>query len=143
MNYQALQIKQALLEYGLCKESDYLKKYVDLVTKNLTTMKVYGTTQSHHVIPLSYYEQININFKTSTRKENELLAAKDPNNFIINLTSRDHIRAHCYLALASAQCWFTFDNMQALTLLGCKTNDPTILLTLIQDNVINPVSKLC
>ena len=136
-----LAIKQTLLEYDLSLDNKFLDLYEQLILDNLATKRTTGT-QAHHVIPLGYYEKMNsLEPSLKNRYFGNLCAKTDQNNFTVNLTLTDHIRAHCYLALSSKHCWFTFLNMKALELLGCKTSDPEELLNALETETLTD-SKL-
>lgn len=105
-----VELKQILLDYDLCIENEFLDKYLDLIKNNMmeidesnykTYFKEHKLRESHHVIPVSYYYQFVPS--DSARKYHEALnfANYDSNNFEVELKVKDHLLAHCYLALCS------------------------------------------
>lgn len=99
-------LKKFFISKGLCRESIYLDAYLELISKNQSTVKS-SITQRHHVIPVYYYKHT---FNTTTRYEAEKLADADPLNFTVNLTYSDHILAHSYLAISAEASYFLFSN---------------------------------
>lgn len=132
-----MDLKQILINYNLCIDNKYLDLYENLIFLNLTTNRSNTNyTHRHHVIPLAYYSKIN---NLSYNRSKALSLAKaDSNEFTVNLTWQDHVKAHCYLALCSKVDWFTFLNIKALTLLGCGTENPNpkIILKKLEKNLI-------
>ena len=99
-----LNIKQTLLTYDLCIDNKFLDLYEQLILNNLDSGRS-PATQAHHIIPVGYYEKMNgLSPSLKNRSEGILCAKTDLNNFTVNLVAADHIRAHCYLALASKHC---------------------------------------
>lgn len=82
-------------------ESRYLKLYVELIISNLSQEKIKFKTQEHHIIPKSYY------------KDNCLEVDNSKDN-LVNLLYKDHILAHYYLALASTDKLFKYQNTMAI-----------------------------
>ena len=124
-----LQIDKVLIDYNLCAAGKYLQEYKDLLLKNLSTNYTRAETHKHHAIPCAYYEKLaGVEPNAKNRSIGLAYAKQDQNNFTVNLTTLDHIRAHCYLALASKRPWFTYMNIIALQLLGCEQLDPEELL---------------
>ena len=82
-------------------ESQYLKLYVKLIISNLNQEKIKFKTQEHHIIPKSYY------------KDNCLEVDNSKDN-LVNLLYKDHILAHYYLALASTDKLFRYQNTMAI-----------------------------
>lgn len=102
-----MNIKEKLLETGLIQNNEYLSQYVQLITDNLFTLKQKGRTQLHHVFP---------------RCLSKILGLKvDP--FVINLLYKDHLIAHCLLALASKENIFKHYNMCAVNHIIGVIND--------------------
>lgn len=86
----------ALKELNIFDENEYFFNYINLIFNNLNTVKEQFKTSKHHFIPVCFYK---IKYNLSTRKESEIYALKDVNNFLINLSYKDHALAHYYLAL--------------------------------------------
>ena len=109
-------LKKWLLINQLVEESEYLQKYLDLLSLNLNTIPIKSITQAHHAIPVCYYKQQSNN-KLSTRSRGiyDRIAAEDSNNCLVNLKYTDHLLAHCYLALCAKPIWFKFANANMVT----------------------------
>ena len=141
-----LQIDKVLIDYNLCTAGEYLQKYKDLILKNLSTNYAKNETHKHHAIPCAYYEKlVSIEPNAKNRTVGLAYAKEDENNFIVNLTKLDHIKAHCYLALASKRPWFTYMNIRALQLLGCEQLDPEELLVQLDstDSIETAIKARC
>lgn len=96
-----IEIKEKLLTTGIVKENEYLYKYCNLILENTNTKYQVHKTQSHHIIPKYYC------------KENCPSLIKDKTNKV-NLLYKDHILAHYYLALCSADETLVAKNVCAL-----------------------------
>ena len=86
-------MKQQLLDTTIFKDCIYLDKYLELIQNNLSRAVETGKTQRHHIIPVCYYKQFNLEVNNTET------------NFV-NLLLADHIRAHCYLLLSSTDKLF-------------------------------------
>ncbi len=94
-------IDETLINYELCVNNEYLKLYRELLEKNLDTKDTIGK-HLHHSIPCAYYEKLEGLEPSADHRALGLAKAEaDENNFGVYLSKQDHIRAHCYLALAS------------------------------------------
>ena len=131
-------LKQLLLSYNVFLDNEYLTKYAELVFANLGNALKPGL-QKHHVIPVKYYSKWNVKL---TRAQVTKIAEADKNNFCILLSRELHAIAHCYLALASKECWFTSLNLSAIGLLGYDNSDPELLLSQIETDSL-PKAKRC
>lgn len=81
-------LKEKLLQTNSVEGNSYLDLYIKLILDNLKTPKQINKTQSHHIIPRSYFSHSNLDVDDS--KEN-----------LVNLLYKDHILAHYYLSLCS------------------------------------------
>lgn len=81
-------IKEEFLKLNSFLDNNFLIKYIDLISANLNTVKQKHKTQGHHIIPKSY-------FKLNKLPINNL------SSNMVNLSYKDHILAHYYLALCS------------------------------------------
>lgn len=82
------ELKLKLLNIGYFINNEYLDKYCELIINNLNTKKERPKTQSHHIIPVSYFKISKLSIDNS--KENR-----------VNLLYKDHILAHYYLCLCT------------------------------------------
>ncbi len=80
--------KKYLLSIKAFINNKYLTKYVKLINANIDTKKEKFKTQTHHIIPRTYYKINKIPINNS--KEN-----------LVNLSLRDHLLAHYYLSLCA------------------------------------------
>ena len=85
-----INLKEALLSTNLFIDNDYLTEYLKLVTGYL---KPEGYTEKHHVIQVAYYKHLH----KCTREQAECYAEADPNNYVIQLSYKDHCKAHWLL----------------------------------------------
>lgn len=124
-----LEIKKALLNTGFVEDNQYLDEYVELVVNNLTTTKVKGVTQEHHIIPIFCYAPESINSTDrvgrysytaeSNKRRRELLklADMDPHNKRLHLNYSDHIKAHILLTKCGKTYNFILSNANSSLLM--------------------------
>lgn len=93
-----MNIKEKLLETGLVEDNEYLLQYCQLINDNLFTSREKGRTQIHHVFPRCLSKILNLKV--------------DP--FVVNLLYKDHLIAHCLLALLSKENIFKYYNICAV-----------------------------
>ena len=86
-------LKEKLLSLGYCEDNQYLDFYCKLIEDNECTKKESGVTERHHIIPRSLFGLLGIE-NTSRGSAREV--NKDN---IVNLTYKNHLMAHYYLAL--------------------------------------------
>ena len=86
MNKEQLKIK--LLATEVFEDNEYLDQYCGLIIQNELTEKERPKTQSHHILPKSYFNLKGLRVDNS--KSN-----------LVNLLYIDHILAHYYLCLCS------------------------------------------
>lgn len=86
MTQQELKVK--LLNTNYFIDNEYLNKYCELIELNKNTKKERPKTQSHHIIPVSYFKISKLPIDNS--KENK-----------VNLLYKNHILAHYYLCLCT------------------------------------------
>lgn len=94
-------LKEKLLNTNYFIDNYYLNLYIELVRENENTLKQFGVTQSHHILPRSYFVIINQNCDHS--KEN-----------LVNLKYSDHILAHYYL------CYCTIKSLKRANFYATK-----------------------
>lgn len=85
-----VKLKEALLSTNLFIDNNYLDEYIELVS---SYSKIEGYTERHHVIQVAYYKHL---YKCK-RELAESYADADPNNFIVQLSYKDHCKAHWLL----------------------------------------------
>lgn len=78
--------KQELLSINYVVDNEYLDKYVSIINNNETTKKEKYKTNCHHIIPRQYFVRNNIPIDNSDKN-------------IVNLSAKDHVLSHYYLAL--------------------------------------------
>lgn len=69
-------------------DNEYLQKYAQIIERNTRTPRRGGITNSHHVVPKSWY------------KINKQIINNSLNN-LVNLVYREHVLAHYYLCLCT------------------------------------------
>lgn len=98
-----MSLKSRLLSHEGFIDNEHLDSYVRLVERNRRTLKRSRSTNLHHVVPRSWYKLHN------QEVDNSL-----PN--LVNLQYRDHVLAHYYLCLCTAE-QLKYANELALLLL--------------------------
>ena len=88
---------QKLLSTGLFSNQLFLTKYIELIQKNLTTPKITGQTQKHHIFPKCLSNRLGIAI----------------NDTVVNLYYKDHILAHYYLIYATEDRKLKIANIHA------------------------------
>ena len=111
--YEKELLKEDLLNLCMVVDNEWLSKYVDLINSNIETKRIKCVTQRHHVIP-KYYFKLN-NIKVDNSVEN-----------IVNLTYKDHILAHYYLARCSSTPNYSYHNYVALNIICYKYDKSSI-----------------
>lgn len=96
-----MEIAQFLLSTSYFIQNEYFDKYVDLINSNLYTEKQKFKTNSHHIIPVSYFKHRNLEVDNS-------------NNNKINLLFKDHVLAHYYLYFCSSTGIDKYSNLCAI-----------------------------
>lgn len=94
------ELKQTLIDLGLCKDNEYLTKYVNIIVSNVKTTKQIGYDK-HHIIPRYYYK--NNNLEVNNSKSN-----------LVYLSRSDHILAHLYLYFCSTLDEYLYSNAYAV-----------------------------
>lgn len=88
-------LKQTLLDLGFFENNKFLDLYLSLIQSNLKTDYKSGVTERHHIIPRAIFKLLGEDSvsKAPNKKVNK--------NNIVNLSYKDHLLAHYYLALSS------------------------------------------
>ena len=107
-------------------DNQYFLLYVDLIYNNLTTIKIKYKTQQHHIIPKCY-------FKSNCKP------IDNSNDNIVNLYLTDHILAHYYLALATNNDNFKYQNTISIKR---TLNNPSIQISGDKDSCLNFINDL-
>lgn len=94
-------LKQLLLSTGEFVDNEYLTLYVELIENNFYTKKESKKTQQHHIIPKCYFTIRNMPVDNSPQNK-------------VNLLYKDHVLAHCYIALSSIEDQFKYFNFSAV-----------------------------
>lgn len=97
------ELKQKLIDLGLCKKNKYLTKYVKLIISNLNTKKQKGYDR-HHIIPRYYYKYNNLELDNSLEN-------------LVCLSRSDHLLAHLYLCFCSTNDDYMYANSYAVGML--------------------------
>lgn len=109
-----LDVKNTLLQHPGFIDNEYLELYCRLIERNSRTPLRHRITNSHHIIPKSWFK---LNNKTIDNSQSNL----------VNLVYRDHVLAHYYL------CLCTVDELQYANELA--------LMCLVSRNKLNVVDK--
>lgn len=70
--------RETLIKYNFV-DNEYLTEYLDLVNNSISSPENY--CEAHHIIPACFYPA-------------RFIANQDPNQEIVNLVYKDHIKAH-------------------------------------------------
>jgi hypothetical protein len=81
-------VYDTLKTYPLFMDNEYLVKYVSIIERNTRTPRRGGLTNSHHIIPKSW-------FKIHKKPIDNSLSN------LVNLMYREHVLAHYYLCLCT------------------------------------------
>lgn len=101
-------MKQQLLATTIFKDCVYLDKYIELIHNNISRSAEVGRTQRHHIIPVCYYKQFNLDVNNNETN-------------LVNLLLADHLRAHCYLLLSSTDNLFKSNMFYAICFITGNT----------------------
>ena len=108
-------LKNYLLATDMFIDNDFLDEYCRLIIANLSTKRAKFKTQSHHIIPKSYFKIIRE--EVNNNKEN-----------LVNLQYSDHILAHYFLSLCCSNKELQYYMESALTfMVDCIDFDTTCL----------------
>ena len=94
-----MNLKETLLSKEGFINNEFIDKYCFLIERNTRNYKVGGKTNSHHVVPRSWFKLHNQPVDNSLSN-------------LVNLDYRDHVMAHYYL------CLCTSDQLQYANELG-------------------------
>lgn len=94
------ELKQKLIDLGLCKNNKYLTKYTKLIISNLNTKKQKGYDR-HHIIPRYYYNYNKLDLDNSLEN-------------LVFLSRSDHLLAHLYLCFCSTNDEYMYANSYAI-----------------------------
>lgn len=87
-----MNLRTYLIEEIGCLDNEYLTEYINLIT---TYTLVAGYSEQHHMIPIAYYfKKYNCKSKWEAKRK---YADKDPQNRLVQLLYKDHIKAHWLL----------------------------------------------
>ncbi len=111
-------LKDKLLQHDGFVDNEYLDKYVQIIERNRRTTRRAGNTNSHHIIPKSW-------FKLHKQPVDNTLS-----NLVI-LTYREHTLAHYYLCLCTKD-ELQYANELALMLLTSRKKLNTSEKLLVQ-----------
>lgn len=102
MDERVQKAKNKLLELGY-QDNKYLADYLELIERNISTVKNSISTQGHHVIPVKEFkDDVSFNKDGDSRYRWHAsidVAELDDSNFRVNLLYKDHLAAHNLLAL--------------------------------------------
>lgn len=94
-------LKQKLLETGYFIDNSYLDSYIELVNNNVSTEYQSFVTQSHHIVPISYFKRRNLDVDNSSQNR-------------VTLRFKDHVIAHYLLYFCSLDRFDRYSNMCAI-----------------------------
>ena len=127
-----MKLKDTLLKYNFIDNS-YLDEYIDLMLSNYGTKLKKGRTQKHHVVPVSCYFNDSLDF-SSHRAEALQIASIDDNNYVVNLSFADHLKAHILLCKCSENITQIISNAKACELM-LRTLQPAVNAGIVSDLV--------
>lgn len=84
-----MNLRTYLIEEIGCLDNEYLTEYINLIT---TYTLATGYSEQHHIIPVAYYfKKYGCKSKCEAKRK---YADKDPQNGLVQLLYKDHIKAH-------------------------------------------------
>ena len=87
-----MNLRTYLIEEIGCLDNEYLTEYINLIT---TYTLAAGYSEQHHIIPVAYYfKKYGCKSKCEAKRK---YADKDPQNGLVQLLYKDHIKAHWLL----------------------------------------------
>lgn len=87
-----MNLRTYLIEEIGCLDNEYLAEYINLIT---TYTLAAGYSEQHHIIPVAYYfKKYGCKSKCEAKRK---YADKDPQNGLVQLLYKDHIKAHWLL----------------------------------------------
>lgn len=87
-----MNLRTYLIEEIGCLDNEYLTEYINLIT---TYTLATGYSEQHHIIPVAYYfKKYGCKSKCEAKRK---YADKDPQNGLVQLLYKDHIKAHWLL----------------------------------------------
>lgn len=106
---QAIELKQKLLQTNLFLDNDYLTSYITLILNNLSTKRVPGKTQQHHILQRKWFE--NYGYAVDNTEAN-----------LVNLLYKDHILAHYYLCKCTTSWLAKANSITLINMTSLKQN---------------------
>ena len=123
------ELKQKLEKTQLFSNTEFLNKYIQLITENINTVYKQGKTQKHHVFPKCLSK----------------ILGQEIDNTVINLQYKDHILAHYYLIYATENNKLKSANIHAFNhLLKCQghwLDEATLASMLKKQQIVYEQSK--
>ena len=113
-----ISLKDRILSCEGFEDNEYLDKYIQIIERNRRTRKLARVTNSHHIIPRSWFKIHSIEVDNSISN-------------LVNLSYRNHVLAHYYLCLCTTQ-QLQYANELALLLLISRKKLNTSEKLLIQ-----------
>ena len=87
-----MNLRTYLIEEVGCLDNEYLTEYINLIT---TYTLAAGYSEQHHIIPVAYYfKKYGCKSKCEAKRK---YADKDPQNGLVQLLYKDHVKAHWLL----------------------------------------------
>lgn len=80
------ELKHTMIDTGFFIDCEVLDKYCELITSNAHTKKEKFKTQRHHILPKTYFSEVNKEIDNTSEN-------------IVNLYFANHVLAHYYLTL--------------------------------------------
>lgn len=106
--------KEYLLKLGVCKDNEYLDKYIDLVNKYKDSPYVKGVSSSHHIVPVHYFKYNKLEIDNSSFNR-------------VNLSYSNHLLAHYYLYKCASNTYYEISNLTPLALLSSEIDEEWII----------------
>ena len=107
-------------------DNEYLQKYAQLIERNTRTQRKGGLTNSHHIVPKSW-------FKINKQQVNNSLTN------LVNLVYREHVLAHYYLCLCTKGDLLFANELALICLISRKKLNPADKQLVVQLPLYNNI----
>lgn len=125
-----INLKESLLCHAGFIENEFLEKYCRIIERNTRTSRVARITNSHHIIPKSWF------------KINKLPVDNNLTN-LVNLEYRDHVLAHYYLCFCTTGPLQYANELAFICLTGRKKLNNTEKLLISRLPMYNIIYENC
>lgn len=126
-------LKEALLSFDGVIDNEYLDQYIALVSNSFSFLET-DYTESHHVIPASFYKSFRDKDMTEAVFRNKIVD-EDPKNSKVELLFKDHCKAHWLLFNCTSGYLKSANALAFINMTGSKTKLQTGLTDIEYDEL--------